>query len=157
VLVDGQIRQRGPVAEVFSRPADASVARVVGVETVVAGRVVGSPALGMLTVEVGLSGVTLLALDPGGLDGECLVCVRAEEVMLERGRTGQLSARNQLGARVVGVSEEGPLVRVLLDCGFPLQALVTRQSREELKLELGESVAAIVKSPAVHLVRRGTS
>jgi molybdate transport system ATP-binding protein len=154
VLAEGSIRQVGPVADVFSRPADRDVARIVGVETVVPGRVAGSPGEGLLSVAVGERGVTLSALDPGNVDDECFVCIRAEEVMLERGPIGQVSARNRLQGHVVGLTPEGPLVRVALDCGFSLAALVTRQSREELGLEIGESVAAFVKSPAVHLIPR---
>ena len=153
VLADGWIRQVGPVAEVFSRPADREVARIVGVETVVPGRVIGSPAEGLLSVEVGDS-VVLSALDPGNVAEDCFVCIRAEEVMLERGPIGQVSARNRLHGRITGVVPEGPLLRVSLDCGFSLAALVTRQAREELGLEIGESVAAFVKSPAVHLIAR---
>jgi molybdate transport system ATP-binding protein len=153
VLADGEIRQVGPVAEVFSRPADREVARIVGVETVVPGRVVGSPGEGLLSVEAG-AGVVLSALDPGNVAEHCFVCIRAEEVMLERGPIGHVSARNRLQGRVTGVVPEGPLLRVSIDCGFPLAALVTRQAREELGLEIGEDVVAFVKSPAVHLIAR---
>ena len=154
VIADGRVRQVGPVAEVFSRPADREVARIVGVETVVPGRVVGSPGEGLLDVAVGDRGVLLRALDPGNVEAECFVCIRAEEVMLERGPVGQVSARNRLPGHVVGVSPEGPLLRIALDCGFPLAALVTRLAGEELQLLLGEGVTAIVKSPAVHLIAR---
>jgi molybdate transport system ATP-binding protein len=156
VIADGRVRQVGPVAEVFSRPADREVARIVGVETVVPGRVVGCPGEGLLDVAAGDRGVLLRALDPGNVEAECFVCIRAEEVMLERGPIGQVSARNRLPGHVVGISAEGPLLRIALDCGFPLAALVTRQAGEELQLQLGEGVSAIVKSPAVHLVARET-
>jgi molybdate transport system ATP-binding protein len=33
ILLNGRVRQTGPVAEVFSRPADAEVARLVTIET----------------------------------------------------------------------------------------------------------------------------
>jgi molybdate transport system ATP-binding protein len=154
VLADGEIRQVGPVADVFSRPADRDVARIVGVETVVPGSVVGSPGEGLLSVAAGERGVVLQALDPGNVEAECFVCIRAEEVMLERGPIGQVSARNRLPGHVVGMSPEGPLLRIALDCGFPLAALVTRQASQELGLQIGEGVSAIVKSPAVHLIAR---
>ena len=63
VVVDGAIRQVGPVDEVFSRPADVSVAHVTGVESVLAGRVVAERD-GVLTVSVG-SG-TLAVADRDG-------------------------------------------------------------------------------------------
>jgi molybdate transport system ATP-binding protein len=52
-------------------------------------------------------------------------------------------------------TEEGPLVRIALECsGATLVALVTRRSAEELSLEPGRQVAALVKAPAVRLVPR---
>jgi molybdate transport system ATP-binding protein len=55
---------------------------------------------------------------------------------------------------VVGLRHEGALVRVDLDAGFALSAYVTRPSLQGLGLVLGARVTAVVKSPAVHLVRR---
>ena len=152
VLADGRIRQVGPIDEVFRRPADVEVARIVGVETVVAARVVGRPGEGLLAVEAGP--VRLTAMDPGGLEGAVFACIKGEDVILERGPVGQVSARNRLAMRVAQVTPEGPLVRVSLDGGFPLTALVTRQAVAELGLAPGQEVVAFVKSPSVHLVPR---
>lgn len=151
VVSDGRVLQTGPVEEVFSRPADLEVARIVGVETVVAGRVASSDG-GLASVEIGSA--LLRALDPGLASPDVLVCIRAEDVMLERGPSAASSARNHLAGKVEGIRVEGPLVRVTLDCGFPLAALVTRQSRVELGLEEGAAVTAVVKAPSVHLVPR---
>jgi molybdate transport system ATP-binding protein len=49
---------------------------------------------------------------------------------------------------------EGSMVRVSLDCGFPLKALVTNQACQELALREGEQVIALLKAPAIHLVPR---
>jgi molybdate transport system ATP-binding protein len=43
-------------------------------------------------------------------------------------------------------------VRVELDAGFPLVALITKQSREELSLAEGGRVSASFKATAVHLI-----
>ena len=155
VMVAGRVRQVGPIEEVFSRPADVEVARAVGVETVVSARVVGRSDEGLVAIEAG--GVRLTAVDSGGVDGEVFACIRAEEVILERGLVGQVSARNRLQGVVVEMAAEGPLVRVRLDCGFALAALVTRQACRELDLRPGETVHAFVKSPSVHLISRGGS
>jgi len=151
VISDGRVLQAGPVEEVFSRPADHDVARIVGVETVVAGKIVS---VGAGLAEVRIGPASLRAVDPGLARPEVLVCIRAEDVMLERGAGGASSARNHLAGTVVAVQTDGPLVRVVVDCGFHLAALVTRQSREELALEEGALVTAVVKAPAVHLVPR---
>jgi molybdate transport system ATP-binding protein len=152
VLAEGAVRQVGPVPDVFSAPADLVVARVVGTENVLPARVVGRDA-GLVQVEVGAA--RILAVDPGHLESEVFACIRAEEVLLERAPGAVTSARNQLPGTVTSMTPEGPLVRVTLDCGFRLVALVTRPGAEQVGLEVGSPVAALVKAPAIRLVPRG--
>ncbi len=154
VLDRGAVVQRGATGDVFARPADVTAARIVGVETVQPGRVV-RVADGLATVAVGTAEVVAVA--PDGLPAEVFVCVRGEDVVLAvGGELGATSARNRLPATVTGVTAEGALVRVHLDAGLPLTALVTRPTAGELGLCVGRSVVALIKAPAVHLIpRRG--
>jgi molybdate transport system ATP-binding protein len=153
VLAGGTVRQVGPVHEVFSAPADVEVARTVGTENVLPGRIVAREA-GLAVVET--AGPRLTGIDPGGAIAEAYACVRAEEIVLEASPGHRTSALNLLDATVASLSEEGALVRVALDCGGArLVALVTRRSAEALALAPGCSVAAAVKAPAVRLVPRG--
>jgi molybdate transport system ATP-binding protein len=46
-------------------------------------------------------------------------------------------------------------MRIELDCGFPLVAMLTRQSVDELGLAVGGQICALVKAPNVHLIPRG--
>jgi molybdopterin-binding protein len=48
----------------------------------------------------------------------------------------------------------GAQVRVEVDAGFPLVALITKQSLEELSLDVGSRVVASFKATAVHLIPR---
>jgi molybdate transport system ATP-binding protein len=106
-------------------------------------------------VTVGGAALVALDVDPGAAD--VFACSRAEEVSLEPEDGAPTSARNRLAATVTATSLEGPLVRVRLDCGFPLVALVTRRSAEHLRLAPGARVAALVKAPAVRLVPRSAA
>jgi molybdate transport system ATP-binding protein len=151
VMIDGQIRQIGPVQDVFSRPTDSAVAQAVGVENVLLARVTGR-AEGILLIEA--AGRQLAAVDSGIDTENVLACIRAEEVILSQGAGSLDSARNHLPATVVEVVRSGPLFRVVLDCGFSLAALVTVQARDELKLSPGTRITALVKAPSVHLVPR---
>jgi molybdate transport system ATP-binding protein len=157
VVVGGRVLQVGSPGEVFGRPTDAAVAHVVGVETAAPG-VVRSRGEGVLGVEVGSGACRLTAVEvPGeaalGPGDEVLVCIRAEDVALELpGRDGPSSPRNHLPGTVTSLAVDGPLVRVDVDCGFPLAAYITRPAREELGLVPGSAVMASVKGPAVHLV-----
>jgi len=151
VLVEGTVRQVGPVHEVFSSPVDADVARVVGTENVFPSRLVGRRE-GLVVVRAGTA--ELLAVDPGGVEDEAYACVRAEDVVLEAAGGDGSSARNHLRGVVAARREEGPLVRITVSCGVPLVALVTRASAERLGLEPGREVTAVVKAPSVRVVPR---
>jgi molybdate transport system ATP-binding protein len=151
VLAGGAVRQVGRVHEVFSAPVDAEVARVVGTENVLPSRLVRRED-GLVVIRAG--GAELVAVDPGGMEDEAYACLRAEDVVLEPGDDHPSSARNRLPGAVVTVRHEGPLVRVTVDCGVPLVALVTRASAERLGLAPGTPIRAVVKAPSVRVVPR---
>lgn len=151
VLSGGRIRQVGPVHEVFSRPIDLAVAASVGVETVVPGEVTDS-SNGLATVRVGTSQIRVA--QDAIVSQSVFVCIRAEDVILETSTRGDVSARNQLTGRVTAIQPEGGVVRVALDCGFSLSALITRPACEELRLTTETVVTAVVKATAVHLIPR---
>jgi len=154
VLSGGYIRQVGSVPDVFSRPADVVVAASVGVENVVEGVTVGVTD-GLAMVHVGDASIQAAQADAA--PGPVFVCIRAEDVILERSQHPAVSARNQWSGRVTAVQSEGSVVRVTVDCGFALTALITRPSHDELGVAPGSTVTALVKATAVHLVRRGPS
>ena len=147
VIVNGRLRQCGPVQDVFQHPADSDVAESLGVENVLPAEIVGRHA-GLMDLRTG--SVQLQAVDAGD-NGAVVVCIRAEDVAIARDSPQTSSVRNRLPGRVNSVTLEGPLARIELDCGFPLVAMITAQSAEELALKPGEQVCAIVKTTAVHL------
>lgn len=153
VMIGGRVRQAGPISDVFSRPADVDVAASLGIEAVLPARVTESVG-GLLTVVVANIALHVAERDPIAPGSDVYVCIRAEDVTLEMRSAGQASTRNHLVARVVAITAEGPIDRVALDCGFPLDALITRRSREELNLAPGAQVAAAIKATSVHLVPR---
>jgi molybdate transport system ATP-binding protein len=151
VLSGGHIRQVGPVHEVFSRPVDLAVAASVGVETVVPGEVVETVD-GLVTVRVGPQQVR--AAQSAVASGSVFVCIRAEDVILERSHHSDVSARNRWTGRVTTTHPEGGVVRVTVDCGFSLSALITRPACDELRIVDGSTITAVIKATAVHLVAR---
>lgn len=156
VMIDGRLVQIGTALDVFDRPANEEVARVVGVDSVLPA-VVDQADEGLLVLDVGGAALTAVGDYPPG--SRVLLSIRAEDVTLlaepmgtEAGAASGMSARNRLGGRVVSLEPAGALVRVHLDCGFPLVAAVTRPAVEELGLHPGALVAALVKAPAVHVI-----
>ncbi len=152
VLLGGRLRQCGTPDHVFNAPADQEVAAFVGVETVVPGRVIASH-YGQVIVEA--DHLKLEAVGEIEIGRQVLFCLRPEDVTLwpaEEARAS--SARNRLGGRIVRLAPQGPLVRVVMDCGFPLMALITRASAREMGFIEGQVVTAAFKASAVHLILR---
>ena len=152
VLLQGRLRQVGVPGEVFTAPSDPDVAAFVGFETVLAGKVLSAQA-GMLSVEV--AGRTLEAVGNLPAGRSVLICLRPEDITLfPHTGAGISSARNHLDGRVLRLAPQGALVRVLLDCGFTLVALITRASAQDLDLSPGKPVIAAFKASAIHLIPR---
>lgn len=69
-----------------------------------------------------------------------------------------LSARNQLRGRVVGLSIEGLMAEVRIGLGDQeLVAVITRSSAERLRLKVGDAVFAVVKSTEVMIAKGATT
>lgn len=153
VLIAGRLRQVGPPEQVFTAPTDPDVARFVGVETVIPARVTAAQD-GLLALEAGtarLEGVGELPVGAG-----VYLCLRPEDITLAGMEGGQrTSARNRIPGQVIGITPQGPLMRIVVDCAaFQMVALVTRASARELELREGQPVTAGFKASAAHLIRR---
>ena len=152
VLMRGRIVQLDTPERLFQAPVSNEVARFVGVETIADGRVL-SVSAGLTLVDVGGQKIQVAAEAAAG--ERVRVCLRPEDVTLSPGDVGAgvSSARNRLVGSVTRVVAAGPEARVVVDCGFPLVALVTRRSVEELGLVEGARVTAAFKATAPHLIR----
>ena len=152
VLLNGKLRQVGPPDQVFAAPADPEVAAFVGVETTLSGEVIAVDE-GQATVIVGDKRLEAVAdIDIGR---PVLFCVRPEDVTLWMGtQLPPSSARNQLSGSIMKLLPKGPLVHVVVDCSFPVTALITRTSAKEMGLEVGQMVTLTFKASAVHLIPR---
>ena len=82
-------------------------------------------------------------------------CLRPEDITIWKTTDmPRSSARNILKGKVALISTQGPLLEITLDCGFPLTALITRASAQDLELEMGTIVSASFKASAAHLIPR---
>ena len=151
VMAENEVRQVGCVNEVFRHPADAKVAGILGVETILPGVVVHVDA-GLARVLVGPTEVCSVVLGELREREAVLVCIRAEDVTLQRDKHDIESARNHLAGTIQSIESDGAVERISLDCGFSLVAIITRTSREDMGLGIGTSVTASIKASAIHLV-----
>jgi tungstate transport system ATP-binding protein len=157
VMLDGRLRQVGPPQDVFSAPADPDVAAFVGVETVIAGHVVASRS-GQIKIQA--DGFLVEAVGDVALGRRVFACLRPEDVTLlpcsydPAESSPRSSARNYLRGRILRLVPQGPLVKVVIDCGFKVTALITRLSAQEMGLETGSAIDIAFKASAVHLIPR---
>ncbi len=151
VLIGGRLCQLDETARVFHAPASEEVARFVGVETIVTGHVRGREA-GVTHVDV--AGRTLEMAAPAEIGARVRLAIRPEDVtlVLPREHGGGSSARNLLAGSIARVTVTDAGVRVLVECGFPLVAMVTPRSLSELGLVEGMEVAAAFKASALHVI-----
>jgi tungstate transport system ATP-binding protein len=154
VLMAGRLQQLALTAEVFQSPASEAVARFVGVETIVSGRVV-ERADGVTRVAIGGRTLEVAAAAEPGRDVR--VAIRPEDVTLALGseRGGASSARNLLAGSIARITVTDAGARIVVDCGFPLVATITPRSLAELGLVEGMPVTVTFKASAPHLIPAG--
>ena len=154
VLMAGRIAQLDETARVFHAPVSEVVARFIGVETLVTGRVIARDA-GVTIVEV--AGRKLEIAAPARVGEDVRIGLRPEDVtlLLATDVAPLSSARNYLTGTIVRVTPSTPAVRVVVDVGFPLVATVTARSVADLGLTEGVRITAAFKASAAHLIGPG--
>lgn len=146
IMQDGRITQVGETEDVFLHPADALVADFLGIGNIIRGRALPSGRLVRVTTE---SGASFTAVSD--VTGDVVATLHAEDVIIS-GAPFESSARNCLLGEVQEVVPCGSTVRVMLDVGFPLNVLLTRESCGELGLVPGSQMFATFKASAVHVI-----
>jgi molybdopterin-binding protein len=151
VMMDGELIQVGRPEDIFYAPSDVRVARFVGVENILKGRITANEG-GLARVET--NGQSLEVVTDHRLGEEVHVFIRPEEIIVSL-QAPYSSARNAFSGQVSLVALSGPYARAEIDCGFTLVALITRRSAEELGLKIGQKVNASFKATAIHVISLG--
>jgi molybdopterin-binding protein len=149
--MNGKLVQAGNAAEIFYQPKGRDIARFVGIDAITGG-VVTENTGGHAVIRVGDSCFEALTNIPKG--ARAALYIRPEEVTLTPADSsqGKTSMRNQLTGRITIILPYGPFVRITIDCGFLLTALITRRSCSELGFAVGATVVAGVKATAIHVL-----
>ncbi len=150
VLKNGEILQVGSPNEIFSSPKSKEVAEFVGIENILGGVVVERED-NLVTIEV--AGVTIQAVSGYAVGDKVYALIRPEDITFTLSKDNS-SARNVFRGRITRVTPVGPLVRIEVDCGFPLLGVVTRRSAQELDFAVGREVYASFKATAIHAIKR---
>ena len=144
---NGRLLQAGELEEVLRRPSSELVARFLGYENVLRCRCRRSDGL----YELSVGDLTFVAAE--GREGDALMCLRAEDILVSR-EEPRTSARNVLRGRVVALEPRGPLVAVRADVGsgVVLTCVITPASRAELGVEVGADVYLAFKASSVRVI-----
>jgi molybdate/tungstate transport system ATP-binding protein len=150
VIIDGVLAAEDGV-EIFNAPKTCEVARFMGIENILEGRIVATTEH-IATVAAGAATITAVSDLAGGVG--VAACFRAEDVTLSFPGGPRSSARNTFEGTITGFTPMGPLMKVSIDCGFPLFATVLADTVEEMGLALGSRIRASVKASNIHLTVR---
>lgn len=80
------------------------------------------------------------------------IAIDPREIIISRHADKDSSARNQLQGRLTQIAEEGSEVRLRIDCGEAFQVIISPQSLQQLKLQLGDNLWLSFKASAVTLL-----
>jgi tungstate transport system ATP-binding protein len=151
VIANGKLVQTGCGTEIFYQPKSRDIARFVGMDVIIGG-IIEENTAGHALIRVGEVSFEAMSDLPAGRN--VAAYFRPEEVTLAQAVSVPIksSVRNQFHGKIARMVQYGPFVRVTVDCGFVLTALITRRSCSELGLTAGASVVAGVKATAIHVL-----
>jgi tungstate transport system ATP-binding protein len=150
VIINGELLQTGSPGDIFSTPQDTRVAELVGIGNILSGVIVNRDNE-LVTIDVG--GYLIQAISDYSIGEEVHALIRPEDITLALHKDAS-SARNTFEGRITRVFPVGALVRVEVACGFPLLAVVTKRSAQDLNLAVDNRVYATFKATAVHVIKR---
>ncbi len=150
VMMNGKLLQIGRPGDIFSTPGDKEVAEFVGVDNILSGVIVNRDDE-LVTIDV--NGAHIQAISDYPIGAEVHVLIRPEDITLALHKDAS-SARNTFKGSIAKTFPIGALVRVEVACGFPLFAVVTKRSAEDLDLAVNQKIYATFKATAVHIIKR---
>ena len=149
LLMGGRLVQIGTPHDIFTSPQCAEAAGFVGVDNIWPGVV--EKREGSLA-EISINTHSVQAVTDFETGAAVDMLIRPEDITLSLSHD-ITSARNVFRGRVVRLTLLGPLARVELDCGFPVLALVTAKSVEEMGLGVGKELWASFKATSLRVIR----
>jgi tungstate transport system ATP-binding protein len=150
MLMNGKIVQDGAPREIFSAPATEEIAKFVGMENILEGTIKTN---NDCLADIDVQGQIVEGVSSCQAGGAVNVFIRPEAITLSLEKAAS-SARNVFSGKITSMIPAGPLVRVSLDCGFPMIALITRMSADGMNLQIGQPVYASFKAAAIHVMVR---
>ena len=145
VMNEGKIIQTGSPDEVFKKPKSEFVANFVGVENLFKGK---------STINNGISDININGINVVSTtckSGDWIVSVRPEDILVSK-KSIESSARNSFNGKITDIVVKGAIIEIVVDCGIPFSAIITRRSFDDMELKKGMSAYLTFKASDVHLI-----
>ena len=150
VLLNGEMMQVGSPEEIFSSPGNQKVAEFVGIENILPGKILRKQEK-MLMIEIGNRQIQVVSR-PVESDS-VYVLIRPEDIIFSCSQE-MTGTGNLFPGTVTGLNPMGPLVRIEVNCGFPLRGLLLRGAANRLEVKAGEEIFVGFSAEAPHLLPR---
>lgn len=164
VIDGGRIVDRGEPLQVLGQPGRGQVARLAGVENLLAmnvesrnrqdGTMICSG--GGVKLEVPLDAETSGKDDGSERIENITVGIRSSDIILASEEPRGTSARNRLPGTVAALEPRPPGYEVTLDCGILLKAQVTGAAMSEIGIRPGQNIWAVFKASSCFIVQEYT-
>ncbi|HNR45204.1 MAG TPA: ATP-binding cassette domain-containing protein [Methanofastidiosum sp.] len=149
IMMNGTIVQIGTPDDIFYKPITKEIASFVKIENIWEGKVIERKGDEMT---IDLKGKKIIALsDHFKVGEEVRLIIRPEDILIGKGNT---SARNEFKGKVTDVIKHGFYNIVRIDCGFQVEAAVTKQSIENLNIKEGADINIFFKATALQVIKR---
>lgn len=149
IIMNGTIVQVGTPEEIFYKPKTKEIARFVKIENIWEGKVIEKRNEEII---IEIKGKKIVAISNHFKVGdEVRLIIRPEDVVIGEGNT---SARNVFKGIVSDIIKHGFYNIVRIDCGFQVEAAVTKQSIENLNIKEGKNINIFFKATSIQVIKK---
>ncbi len=152
VYKHGGIEQIAPPKEIFSKPINENVAKLVGMNNIFKGRI-----LDIINDEVTIQ--SQKKINAPGVEGlrigeEVTWCIRPDQVMVVREDrpTGKAIASNIFSGKITEIISNGATYLLYIEGDFDLEIEMPSHAFERLGLEQGQIIRVSLKKSAIHII-----
>lgn len=149
IMMNGTIVQVGTPDEIFYKPISKEIAKFVKIENIWEGKVIEKNKEELI-VDVNNNHMVALC-DHFKIGQDVRLIIRPEDIIIGKGDT---SARNTFRGKVISIIKHGFYYIIRIDCGFKVEAAVTKQSIENLGIREGEDINIFFKATALQVIKR---
>ncbi|MGQ4891412.1 MAG: ATP-binding cassette domain-containing protein [Candidatus Njordarchaeia archaeon] len=144
ILKDGEILEIGTPTQIFSQPKNIETAKFIGYENI----------FEITVIEV-KDGISMGKLDdevkiflPGEHKGKVKIAIKPSDIIISRDKM-ITSARNVLKGKIVNIIDENYYLRITVDAGVPIKAIITKDAFYDLGLKVGDEVNLMFKASSI--------